>query len=63
MDQKLQGRDIWVQRTNRLGKSWTSFHRVYDVGLFMAARQAEAALEGGLARVKQVLEPGRRVSS
>lgn len=53
----LEGRDVWVKTTDKKGKSWTAYHRVFDVGLFMRVREAEAAKNGG--SVEQVLEPKR----
>lgn len=37
------GRDIFVRHTNTDGKSFVQCHRVWDVGLFMMARTAEAS--------------------
>ena len=39
MSLQLPGRDIWVKTTDKDGKSSTSHHRVWDVGLFLAARE------------------------
>jgi hypothetical protein len=51
----MLGRDIWVKYTNKSGQTWTSHHVVWDVGLFMKTREAEAKKEGGTA--EQVLKP------
>lgn len=53
-------RDIWVKYTDKHGKSHTAYHRVWDVGLFMEARQREAIKEGGKAAVEQVMEPQKK---
>lgn len=55
MELQMAGRDIWIKTTDKHGKSSVSYHRVWDIGLFMAARQKEAAKEGG--KVEQVLKP------
>lgn len=47
--------DTWIKTTTKEGKSSTSHHRVWDIGLFMAAREREAAKDGG--KVEQVLKP------
>jgi hypothetical protein len=39
----LLGRDIHVRATDEKGSVTYSRHRVWDVGLFMAAREREAA--------------------
>lgn len=57
MTLELPGRDIWLKTTDKDGRSSTSHHRLWDVGLFMAARQKEAAKEGG--KVEQVLKPSK----
>lgn len=49
------GRDIWVKYTDKNGDSFTSYHRVWDVGLFMESKQAEAVKQGG--KVEQVMKP------
>lgn len=51
----MMGKDIWVKYTDKHGKSHTSYHRVWDIGRFMIAKQAEAAKEGG--KSEQVLKP------
>lgn len=35
MSLQLPGRDIWVKTTDKDGKSSTSHHRMWDVGLFL----------------------------
>lgn len=57
MSLQLMGRDIWVKTTTKNGESSTSHHRVWDVALFMAAREKEAAKEGS--KVEQVLKPSK----
>lgn len=52
---KMQGRDIWVRYTDREGRSHVSYHRVWDVGLFLSKREEEAGKIGG--KVEQVLKP------
>jgi len=55
---KMGGRDIWVRYTDRDGATWTSYHRVWDVGTFMEARQAEARKpDSKLKSVEQVVQP------
>ena len=51
----MMGKDIHVKYTDKHGKSHVSYHRVWDIGLFMAAKQRDAAKEGGTA--EQVLKP------
>ena len=51
------GRDIWIKTTDKFGKSSTSYHRVWDIGLFMAAREKDAAKDGG--KVEQVMKPAK----
>lgn len=41
------GRDIYVKYTAKDGQSYTQYHRVWDIGLFMAAREADAKKAGG----------------
>lgn len=48
-------RDIWLKHTDKNDKTHVSHHMVWDVGLFMAAREKEAKKEGG--KVEQVLKP------
>lgn len=57
MSLQLPGRDIWVKTTDKGGKSSTSHHRMWDVGLFLAAREKDAAKEG--CKVEQVLKPSK----
>lgn len=57
MGLQLAGRDIWVKTTTKEGKSSVSYHRVWDVGLFLAARERDAAKDGG--KVEQVLKPSK----
>lgn len=51
----MLGMDIWVRYTDREGRVHTSYHRVWDVGVFMAKREEEASKNGG--KVEQVLKP------
>jgi hypothetical protein len=53
----LLGRDVWIKTTTKQGGSSVSHHRVWDIGLFMAAREREALKEGG--KVEQVLKPSK----
>ena len=46
MTLELPGRDIWLKTTDKDGKSSISHHRLWDVDLFMTARQKEAVKEG-----------------
>jgi hypothetical protein len=39
----MLGRDIFLRATDEKGSVTYSHHRVWDVGLFMAAREREAA--------------------
>lgn len=57
MQLQMPVRDIWVKYTDKDGNSHTSHHRVWDVGLFLTAREAEAAKTGG--KVEQVLKPSK----
>jgi hypothetical protein len=57
MSLQLMGRDIWVKTTAKDGKSSTSYHRVWDIELFMAAREKDAAKDG--CKVEQVLKPSK----
>ena len=57
MSLQLPGRDIWLKTTTKDGKHSTSHHRVRDVGLFLAAREKDAAKEGH--KVEQVLKPSK----
>lgn len=50
-------RDVWLKYTSKDGKSRTQYHRVWDIGLFMAARESDALKENY--RVEQVLPPER----
>jgi hypothetical protein len=54
----MQGRDVWLKTTDKKGKTWTSHHRCWDLGLFLNRRQEEAVKEGG--SVEQVLQPPMR---
>lgn len=49
------GSDIWVKYTDKNGAHHTSHHRVWDVGLFMENRMAEAKKAGGTAEL--VMKP------
>ena len=51
----MVGRDIWVKYTDKDGKSFVNYHRVWDIGRFMEAKKVEAAKQGG--KVEQVLKP------
>ena len=51
-------RDIWVKYTDKDGKHFTQYHRVWDVGLFMEAKEREAKKQGG--KVEQVMEPPKK---
>ena len=51
-------RDVWIKNTDRDGKSHVSHHMVWDIGLFMAAREKEAVKVGG--KVEQVLKPAKK---
>lgn len=51
----MMGRDIWLRHTTKAGNSYVSHHVCWDVGLFVARQQANAAKEGG--KVEQVLNP------
>lgn len=53
----MLGRDIYVKYTDKDGKSFTQYHRVWDIGIFMAARESEAKKNGG--KVEQVLKPSK----
>lgn len=57
MEMMMTGRDVWIKTTPKDGKSSVSHHRVWDIGRFMAAREAEAAKDGG--KVEQVLKPSK----
>lgn len=48
-------RDVWLKHTDKKGHTHVTHHMVWDIGLFMEARQKEAAKEGG--KVEQVLKP------
>jgi len=55
---KMGGRDIWVKYTSKEGSSWTSYHRVWDVGTFMTARQREVDKpDSKLKSAEQVVQP------
>lgn len=43
IDTSMQGRDIWLRFTDESGKVTHSYHRVWDVDRFVAARQDKAA--------------------
>jgi hypothetical protein len=55
-------RDVFMRHTNTDGKSFVQEHRVWDIGRFMSAREADAAkLNAGvkddaprLAKVEQI---------
>lgn len=51
----MMGKDIWVKYTSKDGKSHVSYHRVWDIGRFMIAKQAEMGKLGGTA--EQVMKP------
>lgn len=51
----MMGRDVWLRHTSKAGNVFISHHVCWDVGLFIAAREREAAREGG--KVQQVLNP------
>ncbi len=57
----LQGRDVWLRGTDELGRVTFSDHRVWDVGIFMLAREMEATAlnakkDSTLASVEQITE-------
>lgn len=58
MELAMMGRDVWIKTTPKDGTPVTSYHRVWDIGLFMAAREKDAAKEGG--KVEQTLRPPHR---
>jgi hypothetical protein len=51
------GRDVWIKYTTKQGTTHTQYHRVWDIGLFLAAREKDAKKEGG--KVEQVLKPSK----
>lgn len=53
----MVGRDIWVKYTDKDGKSFVSYHRVWDVGLFMESKSREASKSGG--KVEQVMKASK----
>lgn len=62
MDDLLAGRDVYVRHTDINGHSSVDSHRVWDIGLFMAARERDCAKantenKGGKARVEQITKP------
>lgn len=59
IDTSLQGRDIYVRTTDAEGNVSHTEHRVWDVGLFMNAREvdaqrANAKTGGDKARCEQI---------
>lgn len=42
--EKMLARDVYVRHTNTDGHSYAAEHRVWDVGLFMSARESETTL-------------------
>ncbi len=42
IDTSMQGRDMYIRSTDEKGAVTHSRHRVWDAGLFMAAREREA---------------------
>ena len=57
MDQGAVGSDIWVKHTDKDGASHTSYHRVWDVGLFMENQLKEAKKAGGKANAELAMKP------
>lgn len=54
----MGGRDIWVRYVSIDGSTWVNYHRVFDVGLFMTARQAEVRKpDSKLKSAEQVVQP------
>lgn len=51
----MMGKDIWVKYTTKDGKHHVAYHRVWDIGRFMIAKQAEMEKLGG--KAEQVLKP------
>lgn len=51
-------RDVWIKNTDKDGNVFVSHHMVWDIGLFMASKEAEAKKQGG--KVEQVLKPARK---
>lgn len=51
----MMGKDIWVKYTTKDGKSHVAYHRVWDIGRFMIAKQAEMEKLGG--KAEQVMKP------
>lgn len=54
------GSDIWVKHTSKDGASHTSYHRVWDVGLFMESLLKAAKKEGGKANAELAMKPPYR---
>lgn len=52
------GRDVYLKYTDKDGNSFTQYHRVWDIGLFMAAREDECRKNGG--KVEQVVKPASK---
>lgn len=51
----MMGKDIWVKYTTKDGKSHVAYHRVWDIGRFMIAKQAEMEKLSG--KAEQVMKP------
>jgi hypothetical protein len=56
MNHPLITRDVYARHTSKKGTSYVACHRVWDADRFFKVRQAEAAKEGGAAKVEQITE-------
>lgn len=45
MNATLLGKDVWLRRIQRNGNDSVSYHRVFDIDLFMSVRESEARSE------------------